>query len=148
MVLTIRDNRKAVGIITAQEDREDCYTALDYDNLKYMEVEKDALEIMERFKLGDFIIAKTRKRGYHVIFPYEMLNWREVLDILKSSKLCDRDFIRQARIKGYLRIRVFGKRKELIKIVGNIESPYPNLNETMGRFRMGHYERLLKKLGR
>ena len=147
MVLMVRDNRKAIGIVTAQEGREDCYLALDYDNCKHSEAEADALEVMERFRLGDFITAKTGRKKYHAVFPYEMLNWMEVLDILKSSRLCDRDFIRQAELKGYLRIRVFGKRKEGIKIVGIIESPYFNTNEAMGAFRIAHYKRMLEKLG-
>lgn len=146
--MKITDNKKAVGIITAQEGRDDNYPALDYDDCKEKIVKEDAKRLMNKFKLGDFNIAKTGHRHYHVIFPYEMLNWEEILEILEYSNFADKEFIRYKRRDGFLRIRVCGKGKNPPKIVDVVKSPYPNMNEVMGNFRKKHYGMLIRKLGR
>lgn len=147
--MKITDNKKAIGIITAQEDRYwDCYPAIDYDEKNYMEVKRDVGNLIEKFKLGDCLIAKTGASNYHAFFFYEMLNWEDIIEILESSKLIDPKFLQMKKDTGQLRMRVAGKGKNPPRIVDIIKSPYPNMNTPMGEARKRHYGMLVKKLGR
>lgn len=146
--MKITDNKKAVGIVTAREDREDCYPALDYDNYKLVEVIEDVRMLIEIFKLGDCHIAKTSEKSYHAYFFYEMMNWQEVLNILKSSIRVDKKFLAMKEETGQLRMRIAGKGKNPPRIVDVVKSPYQNINESRGEVRKRHYEFLVKKLGR
>jgi len=80
---------------------------LDLDNLALYKVKRVAARLCERYKLEGYIIVRSSKMNYHVIFN-RYLRWKKILQIIFSQYVCIRWGIWQAR-KGHLTLRVSRK---------------------------------------
>jgi len=104
---------------------------LDYDKNDFVYVLKDVVGLIRKFELKDCFIYKTRK-GFHVIFPYDVLVWEDVKKILYSAKVDWRSKSLSGQY-GRIFLRVAGKYKDFdIKRIAHIISPNtPNKHEKM-----------------
>lgn len=63
---------------------------LDFDNTTFKDVRYWAEETMKRFKLGGFLILKSSKNNYHVVFN-RRVDWSENMSIVASVTLACRN---------------------------------------------------------
>lgn len=80
---------------------------LDLDNMKFRKALWIAETLMERYKLEGFLLIRSSRKNYHVVFN-RYLRWKTITKILFSQYECTRYAVYQMK-EGKLTLRVSSK---------------------------------------
>lgn len=104
---------------------------LDYDNVSYGKVKKQAQRIKEWFKLEGFIILKSSKNSYHVVFDKPVV-WSTNMEVMCWACFINRFHLNLVRylvmqgIKQDSTLRIGNKRRKRIPQVVYAEGRQDN----------------------
>ena len=89
---------------------------LDLDNINQKKARKIAQITCKKHKLEGYLLVKSSKNHYHIIFNKTNISWRKTLQIIFSLHKCVFWGIQQAR-KGWLTLRISSKKGKTPKII-------------------------------
>jgi len=119
-VMTITETQE--GIVSTIPDSNLHYVLLDYDDVLYREVEREALNMVEEYKLQNVVIMSDKENSYRLFSPTPV-TWNKLLTIMLSSQYLDLLFFKWAVIRGHATIRLSKKKnRQGIKVVNIINS--------------------------
>lgn len=131
--------KRALGMVYGGKGSNINIPCLDFDSVELKKVEKEVGRLQKKFQLGDASIYKSSENSYHVFFwgnPEK--SWEKVLEIIKKAKFVDPDFKEHKEKTGSGRMRVFGKHKENIKFIEDIESDFKTQEDYKKFFKRFH----------
>lgn len=94
---------------------------IDCDNRSFRVVKKLALIVMEKYRLGGFIILKSSKNCYHVVFD-RYVSWEDNLSAVGWFSVLSHN----PKVKDYLVMQCI-KRASTLRVVPMKEKPSPRL---------------------
>ena len=89
---------------------------LDLDNINQKKARKIAQITCKKHKLKGYLLVKSSRNHYHIIFNRTNISWRKTLQIIFSLHKCVFWGIQQAR-KGWLTLRISQKKGKIPKII-------------------------------
>jgi len=121
-ILPKRDMAVAYGLSSLIDKKNKLHSIfLDYDIKNFSIVLKDVVKLQNKFNLSDAFIFKTKK-GYHAIFFYDVVDFKTLEKVIRSSKV---EWRYKSFVSQYKRVflRVGGKYKNKdIEFVGVVFS--------------------------
>jgi hypothetical protein len=107
---------------------------LDLDNMKFKKALWIANTLMERYKLEGFLLIRSSRKNYHVVFN-RYLSWKTITKILFSQYECIRYAVFQMK-EGMLTLRVSTKngkdRPKILLTVGKTDKLIAEYLEAYG----------------
>jgi hypothetical protein len=113
--LTNENSKECFGITNLTSDGY-FIPFFDYDDTSLLRVKNDLLRIQDRFKLSDIYIIKSNN-GYNA-FSLDKLSFTLLNNIMDSSKIMDKKFIKLALERKFFVLRV-GNDKKITQILPN-----------------------------
>lgn len=109
---------------------------LDFDNMSFKSVKYWAIFTLEKFKLRGFIILKSSKKCYHVVFDRYVDSWDEKLSVIAWVAIVSKS----VQMLRYLAMQCI-KMSSTLRV-----SPNPNQDKPAPRlvYRFGYQDRAVK----
>ena len=99
---------------------------IDCDNMPFRVVKKFALIVMDKYRLGGFIILRSSKNHYHVVFD-RCVSWDDNMSAVGWFSVLSHN----PKVKDYLVMQCI-KKASTLRVVPTNEKPAPRLVDRFG----------------